>query len=634
LFPLPFKSEFVGILQALALVKLDSSVYRADQPIFGPLQNADVMRYHGDPVDVDAVLATTPPAPGHERSTTADPYRALLIERGLLLRELGPGKDAITCPFARDHSEVTSDTSTVYLWPHHGGYKWGHIHCSHTHCAERKDEDYTRELGVELRDVWRRQAGAAPYDDLPPVEAYDDAAQEDARQHTAGAKAPGGDETWSGNGASPAGVCGGGEASMASEDSPRPFPVLSEAAWYGVFKEIVELGTRKSEADPAAVLMTALTFAAATIGTEPHMWVGDTRHHARLYSVLVGASSRARKGTSRDPVERIFRAAQLRRMPQLPFPLGNDLAITPGPLSSGEGLVYAVRDASDALDDDGQPIDPGVEDKRLLVVDGEFGAALKAAQRQGNTLSAILRSGWDHGNIAPLTKSNRIKASGAHINFVAHITLEELHALLESVDLWNGFANRILWAAVRRTGEVPHPSRIPDKDLGEVAGKVATALLAASQRGEMPFTPKAAALWTGIYPDLTQEHSGAFRAVTSRGEAQVRRIALLHAAFDTEASAIDVPHLEAAIAAWNYCLASARYVFGGAEADPEANKLLAALRERDMTLTDINGLFSGHKSRGAINALLTRLQSAGRVTLREEGGGRDGRAKTTVTLRK
>jgi hypothetical protein len=81
-------------------------------------------------------------------------------------------------------------------------------------------------------------------------------------------------------------------------------------------------------------------------------------------------------------------------------------------------------------------------------------------------------------------------------------------------------------------------------------------------------------------------------------------------------------------------LASARYIFGDAEVDPEANKLLAALGEREMTLTDINGLFSGHKSKGAINALLTRLQSAGRVTLREEGGGRDGRAKTTVTLRK
>jgi Toprim domain-containing protein len=144
-----------------------------------------------------------------------------------------------------------------------------------------------------------------------------------------------------GNGASPAGVCGGGEASMAGEDPPRPFPVLSEAARYGVFKEIVELGTRKSEADPAAVLMTALTFASAAIGTKPHMWVGDTRHHARLYSVLVGASSRARKGTSRDPVERIFLAAQreLRRMPQL-----RSRSVTTSPLPLGR--YQAARDWS------------------------------------------------------------------------------------------------------------------------------------------------------------------------------------------------------------------------------------------------------------------------------------------------
>jgi hypothetical protein len=81
-------------------------------------------------------------------------------------------------------------------------------------------------------------------------------------------------------------------------------------------------------------------------------------------------------------------------------------------------------------------------------------------------------------------------------------------------------------------------------------------------------------------------------------------------------------------------LASARYIFGDAEADPEANKLLAALSERDMSLTDINGLFSGHKSKSAIKALLDRLQATGRVTLREQGGGPLGRVKTTVSLRK
>jgi hypothetical protein len=53
-------------------------------------------------------------------------------------------------------------------------------------------------------------------------------------------------------------------------------------------------------------------------------------------------------------------------------------------------------------------------------------------------------------------------------------------------------------------------------------------------------------------------------------------MALLYAVMDN----IGLPHLRAAIAMWEYCFASARYIFGGAEADPEINKLLAALRER------------------------------------------------------
>ncbi|MDQ3773595.1 MAG: hypothetical protein M3461_04065 [Pseudomonadota bacterium] len=40
------------------------------------------------------------------------------------------------------------------------------------------------------KEVWRPQAGAAPYDDLPPLEFYDEAAQEDTRRHLAGARVP------------------------------------------------------------------------------------------------------------------------------------------------------------------------------------------------------------------------------------------------------------------------------------------------------------------------------------------------------------------------------------------------------------------------------------------------------------
>jgi hypothetical protein len=121
------------------------------------MANAEIMRYRGDPIDVDAVLALAPAEPSRERPATADPYRTLIIERGLLLRELGPGKDVITCPFASEHSEDTADTATVYLRPLHGGHKWGRIHCLHAHCVNRNQEDYIRALGMEPRDVWRGQ---------------------------------------------------------------------------------------------------------------------------------------------------------------------------------------------------------------------------------------------------------------------------------------------------------------------------------------------------------------------------------------------------------------------------------------------------------------------------------------------
>jgi hypothetical protein len=187
----------------LGVVKLDASVYRGEQPIFGPLLGAETMRYDGDPVDVDAVLKDAPPLEERPQGRpTSDPYRVALLERGLVLRELGPGKDAIACPFAEDHSEATSQTATVYFWPRYGGYQWGRIHCLHAHCAGRNKDQrlYLEKLGLDPREVWREQAaGAGPYDDLPPVESYDEAAQEGARRGTANAKAPAGSEARLGN---------------------------------------------------------------------------------------------------------------------------------------------------------------------------------------------------------------------------------------------------------------------------------------------------------------------------------------------------------------------------------------------------------------------------------------------------
>jgi hypothetical protein len=405
-----------------------------------------------------------------------------------------------------------------------------------------------------------------------------------------------------------------------------PWPVLPEAALHGILGDIVQLATARSEADPAAVLMTALTWAAATIGTGPHFFVGDDRHYARLFAVLVGASSRARKGTSTASVRRLFELAQAQLMQSAPpYPGRLALAVSPGPLSSGEGLVYAVRDASDVLNKDGEPVDAGVSDKRLLVIESELAAPLKAAQREGNTLSAILRTAWDHGNIAPLTETNRTRATGAHINFVGHITQDELRVLLQTADIWNGFANRILWAAVRRTKCVPFAQPMPEEAAAELAARLADALRHAFTRGVASFHPGAAKEWIGIYPTLTDDRSGVLGAVTSRAEAQVIRLALLYSLMDPQAQLIEVDHLRAALAVWQFCDESARYIFGEADADPAVNRLMAALESGPKTRTELNALFSGHLSSDRITDILSRQQALGRITMHRErstGGGR------------
>ncbi|MFO8085215.1 MAG: hypothetical protein R6U27_12955 [Desulfobacterales bacterium] len=60
-------------------------------------------------------------------------------------------------------------------------------------------------------------------------------------------------------------------------------------------------------------------------------------------------------------------------------------------------------------------VDSGVEDKRLFECEKEFASVLTVIQREGNTLSPIIRSAWDNENLRPLVKNSRYGATGAHI---------------------------------------------------------------------------------------------------------------------------------------------------------------------------------------------------------------------------
>ena len=193
-----------------------------------------------------------------------------------------------------------------------------------------------------------------------------------------------------------------------------------------------------TEADPASLLLTFLTAAGNIIGLGPHAIADATAHPARLFTVLVGRTSKARKGSA---------LAQIRRLLTLADPTWTAGCILPG-LASGEALIAEVRDG--AGDDD-----LGVADKRRLVLEPEFTRLLAVAGRQGSTLSHLIREAWDGNPLKNRTKQNPMVATGAHVSVLAHVTREELLRRLDDTEIANGFANRFLFALVRRSKKLP-----------------------------------------------------------------------------------------------------------------------------------------------------------------------------------
>ena len=239
------------------------------------------------------------------------------------------------------------------------------------------------------------------------------------------------------------------------------WPTPAEAAFHGIAGRIARLATRRSEIDLIAVVASVLIWAGALFGRDRYFLLADEMHHPRLFGALVGASARARKGTSLAPVRRIFNAvAELRQQ---------RILVTSG-LSTGEGLVASIRDKRDEGDTG------GVEDKRQLIVESEMGRVLRVAERQGNTISALLREAYDGNDLSVKTKAEPLHATAPHICLLGHITRSELGALLSQVDVSNGFANRFMWICVKRRGSVPFPEGIPDAEREQLAKQIADAL--------------------------------------------------------------------------------------------------------------------------------------------------------------
>ena len=253
---------------------------------------------------------------------------------------------------------------------------------------------------------------------------------------------------------------------------------------------------------------------------------------------------------------------------------------TKGGLSSGEGFINEVRDERrewNKKEGREEIVDPGIADKRLTITEPEFAGVLAVAERHGNTLSALLRKAWDGGILSTMTRNASLRATGAHISIVGHITVDELRARLTRTDTANGFANRFLFLLVRRSKLLPFGgSALEDSVIVDLGDRLKKAVVAASNIGRVDWTDTAANAWKAVYEQLSAGQQGLLGAVTSRAEAQCIRLALLYALLDGMAS-IDLRHIKAALAVWEYAESSAAHIFGASLGDSVSDEILRAL---------------------------------------------------------
>ena len=390
--------------------------------------------------------------------------------------------------------------------------------------------------------------------------------------------------------------------------SIKLWPQLDSAALHGLAGDIIALLDAHTEADPVALLVTTLSEFGCCIGRAPHSILDGSRHPLLFWPIIVGKSSKSRKGSSERRTGALFRQAD-------PHWTRGECR---GTLSSGEGLVYAVRDPSfkDERNRNSDTrerccIDPGIEDKRLFLVQSEFGAVLRVMHREGSSLSGVVRDAWDGQDLCPMTKNNPIRATQPHIAIVGHITMDELRRNLAGTEMSNGFANRFAFFLVRRSKELPEASEPDQEQVMQVVGRLREAISHGRTVNRITMTEAARRAWRSIYSDLSADRPGTVGALLGRAEAQVQRMAALYCLLDLQRQ-VDAAHLEAAVALWQYAESSTSHLFGDSTGDPDADTILAALcQSGELTDTDISALFGFNRTSGRLNHAKQILQAAG-----------------------
>lgn len=370
-----------------------------------------------------------------------------------------------------------------------------------------------------------------------------------------------------------------------------PTSTMLNGAYYGLLGDIVKAIEPHSEADPMAILIQMMSVFGNVIGLKPHFTAEADYHALKIYPVIVGQTSKGRKGTSWGWVRKMFKTVDS---------FWEQERIISG-LASGEGLMSITSSDKD--------------DKRFLVVETELANLFKVIGREGNTLSAVIRKAWESDRLENITKQKSIRAKNVHVSIIGHITSEELKRCLTSNESSNGFANRFMWILCKRSKLLPEGGNINEVNFYPLKKKLEESYMFAQKVGRMTRDDKARDLWCDIYCEASKEKPGLVGSLTARAEAYIMRLACIYALVDM-CSIVKEQHLLAALSIWKYSEASVEAIFGDKTGNNIEDAILESLSKmngKGLSRTDISNIFSRHSSPEKIEQSLDNLSEQGKV---------------------
>ena len=152
----------------------------------------------------------------------------------------------------------------------------------------------------------------------------------------------------------------------------------------------------------------------------------------------------------------------------------------------------------------------------------------------------------------------------------------------------------------------------------------------------MKLSDSARVMWGPLRHELGIKRVGIMSEFAVRAPANVIRLAIIYALLDRSA-VVDVIHLQAAKAVWDYCEASAKDIFSGITGDFRVDRILVELStapNNTVTQSDIHAMFGRHLSAERVKTIIKNLMETGMVKqdTKKPASGR-GRPLTTYTLR-